>query len=157
MAQEKLEYSQSMIEALPYIRRAVSEGLTATNALSQYRSGGGSIRDSSWYSMFRNEFAYSGTREKIKDVPYTYTVPETMFETDPFDYRQKYVMQLEVTGYSSELDQRITKWVSVESDHLLTKNEWRSYAQQAVFDTIGSPDFNIDGILSWDARMREQG
>jgi hypothetical protein len=143
-----------MKQALPFIQRGVREGLTATAALSQYRDGGGAIRDSSWYQVYRLTFAQEGVRENVKRIPETYIVTDQMFEPVPYDYREKYVMKMKVSGYSTELDQRIHKWVTVESDHLLTKSEWRSYAQLAVTDTIGSPDFTVDRVDQWTPQKR---
>jgi hypothetical protein len=151
MSEPQEQWTKSQRIAFPFIQKAVSEGLTATAAINEYRAGGGAIRSQDWYSLFRQEFAQTGVRENIKEIPYTYTIPETMFDPRDWDTRGKYVVQMRVWGYSEELDTYIEKWVSVESDLLRTKAEYRTLAQQAVFDTIGSPDFTISEIRQWDA------
>lgn len=154
MSEQPLQWTKSMRVAHSFVQRGVSEGLTATEGLRQFRAGGGAIRDSSWFRLFREDFAHRGVRENVLRIPETYTVPETMFEPKPFDFRGKYVMQMEVSGYSTELEQRITKWVTVESDHLLTKHEWRGHAQTAITGTIGSPIFTVDRVSEWVPLMR---
>ena len=130
--------------------------MTATAGLSEYRSGGGAIRDSSWFRVFRETFAQVGVRENILRIPETYVIPDSMFQKTDFDFRSKYVAQMKVTGYSEELHQRITKWVTVESDELVTKREWRYGAQQAIDAGLGSPDFIIDRITEWQTDVRVQ-
>lgn len=154
MSQETTSWSRSQKLAFPYIQLGVKQGLTASEALSQYRDGGGAIRDSSWYSLFKQEFAQYGVRENVFKIPMTYTVPETMFDPVDLDYRAKYVMNMKVSGYSSELNTRIVKWVTVESNELLTKSEWRYNAQEAVNNIIGSTPFIIDNIYEWEPRIR---
>jgi len=155
MSEIGAEWSSSQKVAFGAIQRGANEGMTATAALTEYRAGGGAIRDSSWYSLFRETFAQVGTREKVKDIPYTYTVPESMYQEVDWDTREKYIMQMEVTGISKELDKRITTWVTVETDHLLTKNELRSAAQSAITGTIGSIDFIVDSVLDWAPLQRK--
>ena len=155
MSETAFEWTQSQKVAFGAIQRGASEGMTATAALTEYRAGGGAIRDSSWYSLYRETFAQVGTREKVKDIPYTYTVPASMYQEVDWDTREKYVMQMEVSGYSAELDKRITTWVTVETDKLITKNEYRSAAQDAVFGTIGSIDFVVDTVIDWSPLMRK--
>jgi len=154
MSQESINWTSSQKQAFSYIQSAVERGMTATASLSEYRSGGGAIRDSSWYGLFRETFAQVGVRENILRIPETYTIPESMFQETDFDFRSKYVAQMKVSGYSDELGQRITKWVTVESDELVTKGEWRYGAQQAIDAGLGSPDFTIDRITEWQTFVR---
>lgn len=154
MSQEGDIWTSSQKRAFSYIQSAVERGMTATEGLSQYRSGGGAIRDSSWFGLFKETFAQVGVRENILKIPETYTIPESMFQETNFDFRSKYIAQMKVTGYSQELGQRITKWATVESDVLITKREWRYGAQEAVSSGLGSPPFIIDRILEWQTFVR---
>jgi len=120
MTQEQTLWTSSQKRAFSYIQSAVKRGMTATAGLSQYRAGGGAIRDSSWFGLFRETFAQVGVRENILRIPETYTIPDSMFQETDFDFRSKYVAQMKVRGYCPELEQRITKWVTVESDELVT-------------------------------------
>lgn len=154
MSEEEKGWSQSQKIAFPFIQSAIERGLNATESLGQYREGGGSIRDAYWYSLFRETFGQIGVRDKIEQLPISYKVTESMFQDVDWDLRAKYAIQMKVSGYSEELGQRIVKWVTVESDELVTKAEWRYGAQMAVNDTIGSPEFTIDTFLEYNPMMR---
>lgn len=154
MSEDSFQWTQSQKEAFSYIRSGVERQLSATGALKQYRAGGGKIRDAYWYSLYKQEFNFVGARERIEEIPMTYNVPETMFNPTDYDFQSKYIMSMKVSGWSSELGMRVTKYVTVESDEIVTKAEWRWGAQQAVNNTLGSPDILIDRIWEYDARIR---
>jgi len=147
-------WTKSQVTAYPYIQKGVADGLTATAALKQFRAGGGSIRDAYWYALFREDFAQSGVRENILEIPMTYTIPDTMFQSVDYDYREKYVMQMKVRGYSQELDRTVTRWITAENDTMITKREWTYLAAQAIYDTIGSPPMIISSIVEWNPLKR---
>jgi hypothetical protein len=149
MSENTVTWSQSQKDAFSYIRRSVSEGISATSALKQYRDGGGSIRDNLWYSLYKETFSQEGWRETVAKLPVTYTVTDKMFQETDWDFREQYIMQMKVSGYSTELGQRITKWVTVENDTILTKQEWRWLAQEAASATLGTPPFAIDTFLEY--------
>jgi hypothetical protein len=149
MSQERDTWSLSQKVAFPYIQSAINQGLNATESLEQYRQGGGSIRDNLWYSLFRETFGQIGVTDKIQNLPMSYKVSDPMFQEVDWDLRGTYAIQMKVSGYSEELGMRLTKWITVESDELLTKKEWQYYAQMAVTDTIGSPPFIIDTFLEY--------
>lgn len=154
MEESPLDWSKSQREAYGFIRRAVDEGLSATYALGQFREGGGSIRNQWWYELYRETFANIGWRETIEELPDSYTISEKMYRQVDWDLREKYAVMGKVRGWSEELGQYIEKWVTVESDRPLTKGEFRGYMQQAIDDTIGSPDMEVEEVFEWDAVMR---
>lgn len=156
MTEEQKGWSQSQKIAFPFISSAITRNLNATEGLKQYRDGGGQIRDTSWYELFKETFAQIGVRDKIEQLPVTYKVTEAMFQDVDWDLRAKYAVQMKVSGYSEELGQRIVKYVTIESDELVTKAEWRYGAQQAIDDTIGSPVFTVDTFIEYNPikRMR---
>lgn len=149
MSESSAQWSSSQKQAFPYIQQAVGLGLTATAGLAQYRAGGGKIRDAWWGSLFRLEFSYSGVRDNVVKIPMTYTVPETMFEPVDYDFRNEYVMQMKVRGYSKELGQTVTRWITVEADELQTKQEWIYGGNQTIADTLGSDEMTISQVLEW--------
>ena len=154
MSEIGINWSKSQKVAFGAIQRGASEGMTAKAALIEYRAGGGKIRDAWWGSLFRETFAQVGTREKVKDIPYTYTVPDSMFQPVDWDLREKYVMQMEVSGISPLTGNRVTRWVTLETDTLVTKYEYLSGAQEAITDTIGSDPLIIDKVLDWNPLKR---
>jgi len=149
MTQESGSWSSSQKTAFPYIQNAVQSGLNATESLRQYRSGGGAIRDSLWYSLYKQEFSFNGVRDNVKQIPMTYSVTDAMFEPVDYDFREQYVMQMKVRGYSKDTESYITRWVTVESDKVITKREWVYGANQAISDSLGSADLTVSAVLEW--------
>lgn len=148
------QWTQSQKNAFPFVQSGVTRQMTATDALAEFRAGGGRIRDAYWYDLYRQHFAQVGVKETITQIPMTYMVREAMFEEVDWDLRSKYAMTMEASGVSEELQMRITKYVTVESDKILTKAEWRSGAQQAIDNTLGSPVFVIDRISDYGPYVR---
>lgn len=149
MSESSVHWTQSQKRAFSYIRKGVSEKLSATGALKQYRSGGGQIGNELWYGLYKETFNQEGWKDTVQDIPRTYMVTEKMHQETDWDFREEYIMQMQVTGYSEEIGQRITKWVTVESDKLLTKQEWRWNAQIAVDNLAGSIPFKIDRVYEY--------
>lgn len=157
MSQAHETWSPSQENAFGFVRQGVESGLSARAALRQYRDGGGHIGNAYWFSLYKSAFNISGYRETIKQIPMTYNVRETMFTDVDFDFREEYVMQMKVRGWSEDLGMTITKWVTVENDKIITKQEWEWGAQDAVDAGIKSPVFVIDRVLEWDAMHRARG
>ena len=154
MAEPRDQWTKSQIGAFPYIQQGVGLGMTATDALIDYRAGGGKIGNELWFSLFKQEFSFSGVRENIIKIPMTYTVPDSMFEPVDYDFREQYVMQMKVRGFSSELDMWVTRWVTAESDTMLTKQEWQYAANMAISDRIGSPPLVVSSVVEWTPLQR---
>lgn len=155
MSEESTLWSPSQKNAFAFVRRAVADGMSGRSSVKAFRDGGGHIGNEAWFSLYKSAFNMYGWKETIKQVPETYNVRENMFTHTDFDFREEYVMQMKVSGYSEELGQRVTKWVTVESDSILTKTEWRWGAQEAVDAGIRSPIFVIDRVLEWEAMKRD--
>jgi len=149
VSEQRKLWTKSQLGAFPYIQQGVGLGMSATAALIEYRDGGGKIRNADWFSLFKQVFSYLGVRDNIKKIPMTYTVPDTMFEPVDYDFREQFVMQMKVRGYSKELGQYVTRWVTTESDKPITKREWTYGAERTMSDTVGSdPLINIQ-VLEW--------
>lgn len=155
MSEQTRKWSASQQTAFAFVRRAVTEGTSARAGLRAYRAGGGHIGNEYWFSLYKTAFNIDGWKETIKQVPETYNIRENMFTETDFDFREEYVMQMRVSGYSEEIGQRITKWVTVESDKIITKREWRWGAQDALDAGLGSPPLVIDRVLEWAAMKRK--
>lgn len=126
------EWTRSQKIAWEFTLLGVGQGINATQALKQYRSGGGRIRDSSWYSLYKDAFSLYGHRESIVKIPMTYTVPETMSSEEDIAWRSRYVMQMKLYGVDTETGEHISQYVTAESDVLLTKKEWIDSAADAI-------------------------
>lgn len=154
MSQESNLWSKSQKLAFAFVRRAVSDGLSGREGLKQYRGGGGKIGNEYWFSLYKTAFNVEGWKETIKQVPMTYNVMDNMFTPSDLDWRREYVMQMEVSGYSEELGMRVKRWVTVETDNIITKQEWKWGAQQAIDDGLGSDPLIIDRVHEWAAMKR---
>ena len=148
--QSSLKWGTSLKQAWDYMIRGASDGLTASDALKQYRSGGGHIGNEAWYSGFRIAFSVVGTRESIRNIPNTYTVPESMSNESGFDWRREYVMQMEIRGYDTETNQWIRKWVTAESDILIQRSEWQAEAVRAMINIPSSKPLTDVEFIKYD-------
>lgn len=136
-------WPKSVNEAWSFILRGAKEGLTATEALRQYRSGGGRIANEYWYDAFREAQIVDDIGQQIADLPDYYTVNPYLATDSPFQWRQEWVMQIEVWGEDPETQERYSRWITVESDEPLTKEEYYDYAQDVIDGTPGSIPFQI--------------
>lgn len=157
MSQPFDTWTQSQQIAFGFVRKGVETGLSGRSALKEYRAGGGHIGNELWFSLYKSAFNLYGYRETIKQVPMTYNVRDTMFTDVDFDFREEYVMQMKVTGYSEDLGMTVTKWVTAESPSIITKQEWQWAAQDAVDSGIRSPVFVINRVVEWEAMRRAKG
>lgn len=139
-------WSKSVLAAWDYMVSGARQGLTATDAYQQYTAGGGKIRTSWWYAGFKEAFGMIGVRDSIMEIPKTYTIPETMSTRSGMDWTEKYIFQGEWQGVDPKTGSRFKRWVTVESNELLTKSEWEFYSQQAVDMTPGSIPIIIERL-----------
>lgn len=142
-------WTQSQLVAWSYILSGAQQGLTATEALRQYRAGGGAIRDSLWYGLYKDAFSLVGVREKIEQIPMSYLVPESMATDSQFDWREKYVMQMRVHGIDPETGLGYSRYVTVENDRLVTKREWINLAQEALDSIPGTEPIIVERASEW--------
>lgn len=150
MSEEELNWTSSQKRAYSFVTSAVNRGMSARSAVKEYRAGGGSIGNVQWFSIYKTAFNAFGWKETVQEVPPTYIVRKEMFTPTGLDFREEYILQAKVSGWSEELQQNVTKWVTVESDKLLTKQEWLWGLQQAVDASLGSPVFIISRRLEYE-------
>lgn len=142
-------WPDSVNQAWEYILRGVKEGLTATEALRQYRSGGGGIRNEYWYDAWHKAEDVDRIGIQIQKTPDFYDINPNLATESPFDWRQEWVMQVEVFGEDPETFERYRRWVTVESDEPLTKADYLDMAQEAINYTPGSIPFQIIDATDW--------
>lgn len=136
-------WPKSVNVAWEFVLRGAKEGLTATEALRQYRDGGGAIRNQYWYDAWNSAKEVDEIGRQIDALPDYYQVNPYLATDSPFDWRQEWIMQIEVFGEDPETQERYTRWVTVESDEALTKGEYLDLAQEAIDYTPGSIPFQI--------------
>ena len=145
----EIGWSDSELRAWNWALSGVSKGLTATSALQQYRAGGGHIANQSWYKFYREAFGLFGKREHIEEIPMTYTVPHSMATETFADYREKYIMTMELHGTSRITGEYVKHYVTVESEYLLTKREWIAAGIDAVNITPGSEPMIVNSVTNF--------
>jgi len=154
MPDETSQWTPSQKQAFSYARQGINLGLSGAKALKDFRLGGGSIRTQDWYDLYRFSGEIKDWSDTITVLPDNYEVKESMHTETPWDFREQYVVQMEVGGYSDELGVYVRKYVTVESDKLLTRGEWERYAQEAITDTVGSIQFTIERVYNFNAMKR---
>lgn len=142
-------WPKSLNIAWEYVVRAAREGLSASEGLRQYREGGGAIRNQTWYDAYAEARIVDEIGDQIGELPDFYTVNPFLATNSPFDWRQEWIMQIEVWGEITETEERVSRWITVESDEPLTKAEYLDLAQQAVDYTPGSIPFQIISATDW--------
>lgn len=142
-------WPKSINVAWEFVVRAAKEGLTATESLRQYRAGGGAIRNQYWYDAFSEAQVVDEIGQQIQDLPDFYMVNEHLATDSPFAWRQEWVMQMEVTGDDPETQEQYTRWITVESDSPLTKQEYGDAAQNSIDGTPGSIPFMILDVTDY--------
>ena len=142
-------WPKSINVAWEYVLKAAKEGLTATEGLRQYRDGGGAIRNQYWYDAYNEAQVVDEIGQQIVDLPNYYQVNPYLATDSPFAWRQEWVMQMEVHGNDPETNEAYTRWITVESDNPLTKEDYGEAAQNSIDGTPGSIPFNIDDVTDY--------
>lgn len=142
-------WPKSVNEAWSFVLRAAQEGLRPSEALRQYRAGGGTIRNEYWYDAYNRAEEVAEIGSKIQDMPYEYSVNPQLATDSPFNWRQEWIMQIEVWGTDPQTQEQYKRWITVESDEPLTKYEYLDYAQESIDKTPGSLPFEVGEASDW--------
>lgn len=147
-----------MREAWTYVLSSVSRGLSGAEGLRQYRAGGGAIRTQDWYTLRRTAQAAFQEAEAISVRPRGLPVPPEAFTETDWDYRQNFVSIIEVVGRDRVTGARVTRTITVESDELLTLEEWAEAGldiMEAEAENYGIENFAIGRMFFYKrAEMR---
>ena len=105
-----------MVSAWQYAVSGVEHGLTATEALADYRSGGGAIRTADWYHLAGEARGAYSRGETVIGLPFETPIPSSAYTVVDQDYGQKYVVVVESTFTEAATGERITRDITVEYD-----------------------------------------
>ena len=122
------QWSSSMVSAWQYAVSGVERGMTATEALADYRSGGGAIRTQDWYYLSREAQGARARGEIVAGLPFEQPIPSSAYTTVDMDYGQKYVVIQEATYTDAATGQRMTRDITLEYDDVETAINIRSDA-----------------------------
>ncbi len=139
-------WTPSQKQAWSYIESGMNRGLTQTEALREYRVGGGKIRTQSWGELWHR--ASEGQEEwgKLYQLKSSDVVPESMYTKVDIAFQEKYVMtfQIDIRTDYDEIKHNIIR--QVESSHRLTVEQWISAAKEAMYDDPSDPTSSVIGV-----------
>ena len=130
-------WSNSQKQAWQYVISAIEGGLNQTEALEEYRLGGGAIRTSSWGELWHRGAASSENWSTLYKLKPTDTVPESMYAETGINYQNKYVATFEFRMRSVDGQTITTEYRTLESSQRLTMEEWLSGLGEAAYDYVG--------------------
>lgn len=142
-------WPQSVNRAWEYILSAVKSGLQQTATLKAYRDAGEHISNQYWGDAWHEAEQVDMMGQKLQRLPEWEDFNPNLAIDSPFDWRQEWVVQIEVWGEVPETHERYTRWVTVESDEPLSKMDYYDAAQDAINFTPGSIPFTIMDATDW--------
>ena len=129
-------WSKSQREAWSYVEKGVNEGYTQTEALAEYRSGGGKIRTSSWGELWHRAEVSSERWNNLYQLKQTDEVPESFYAQTGIAFKEKYVMQFttDIRSATGEILHNIHR--QVESAERLTLKQWSEAATESLQEDL---------------------
>ena len=125
-------WTSAMRESWYYALSAVEREMSGATGLLDYRTGGGAIRTSDWYTVYHNaERAYEqGGYPGMAgwDIP----LPAAAHEVVDIDYEKEYVAVFEATYQYRVTGEYYTKMITVESRETLSVKEWEELALEVM-------------------------
>jgi hypothetical protein len=120
--------------------RAIREGISGTEALSQYREGGGHIATSYWFDVYRELKNADTGADLITTLPDDYYLPRESAAIEDINYASKYVLQVEVAA--TDIDGNVYPSLHryVESDSEMTWGDWQGAVKEALMNDPSIPD-----------------
>jgi len=133
MAPER-RWTKSMRQAWEFALSTIERGLSGAAGLREYREGGGRIRTQSWYELVRLARRAYEMPEVLPRLPPEIPLPASAFTEVDYDYHRKYLVVAEWKGIHPETGEVVSGLVGVESDILLTLEEWESALEERAFE-----------------------
>lgn len=140
------EFTESQTAAWDWIRASVDEGITATQALQQYRSAGNAIRTQDWYRVFNSVRDYGDIWQDAKTFAANETIPERLWMNAPRNFAQDYVAEVEVAIRNNETGELTKTFRYIENDYRMSQDEIKGYLEQMGNDYPTGETWNIDYI-----------
>ena len=138
-------WTNSQRQAWDYVKKAENGGMGQTEALRQYRAGGGAIRTSSWGELWQRYNTGSDAWDRLSQFKSSDTVPSSLFTQVGINYAERYTMTFTATvrGVSGDLIHNVHRQVS--SDRQLTVSQWQSAAGETM---IEDPSILTEEVVS---------
>jgi hypothetical protein len=122
-----LSFTDAQIRAWDWVRAAIEDELSASEALSIYRSEGGKIRTQDWYRLYSSLNEFSSTWDTINQFSNNETIPERFWMPAPRAFENTYVAEVKLTIRNTETNELQTTYRYIESDHRMSQDEIENY------------------------------
>lgn len=132
-------WTESQRKAWGAVQSGYTRGLSQTEALREYRAGGGHIRSSSWSELWHRHEESAERWNLLYQLKGDDEIPESFYEPTGIKFKEKYVMQFtaDIRTGTGEILHNIHR--QVESATRLTFSEWT----EAAIESLGE-DLSID-------------
>ena len=116
-------FTEAQKRAWDYMRSAVETGLKASEALYQYREGGGAIRTQDWYRAYNTYKEYGDVWERISRYSPTETIPDDFWQPAPRNFQRNYVVEVEIAKRNTFTGELERTFRYIESDYRISQSE----------------------------------
>lgn len=151
-----LGFVEKIKSAWGYIESAVSSGLDRAGSFVQYVSGGGEVDRTDWFRGYDVVKEGETGWDRLPYVPKSYVVGEQFANESPFDWRQQYVMKMKLSVKDLQTGEFSERWVTVESDELMTMEEWEYYGAESGLQGLEGSEFETMDFLEYEFFQRSE-
>ena len=139
-------WTESQRKAWQYVEKGVSTSLTQTQALKEFRAGGGKIRTQSWVELWHRSSEASQEWNKLYQLKGSDTIPSSMYEQVNINYQKKYVMTftVDIRASTGEVIRNIHR--QVESSHKLSLQQWTVAVEESMSEDLSDPALSVNAI-----------
>jgi hypothetical protein len=106
--------------------------MSQTEALDDYRFGGGHISNEGWSTLYHLAREAYETGELVAGQPWETPIPGTAYTKVDLDYSQPYVVIADVRYEDAATGERVRRSVTIEDDDVNTWDEIEDYIQGVV-------------------------
>jgi hypothetical protein len=141
-------WTDSQLQAWSFIQSGLTDELNQSEALREYRAGGGAIRTSSWGELWhRAEDAFTAWNT-LYQFNSTDTIPQSMFLDTNINFRGEYTynVTLDVRNLDGSITNEISRYIS--SDRLITVQELYNGIDEAMSDDPSNPSVEVLQVRS---------
>lgn len=146
--------SKPIAKAWGYAEKAISWGIEKAESFVDVSVGGLVVSEKEWSEAFDLAEQAKEIWASIPDIPGEYVVKKEFSVLSEFDWRDRYVMKMKTSVKDMATGQLREEWITVESDELLTRNEWDELAREIVGDEEATTWYTIYEILEYNFYTR---
>jgi len=118
--------------AYPFVKRAVSEGLSANAALKAWRESGGAIRRQTFLDLYRTVKGVEQAGARLRNLPLHSRPNPDRLPPAVHPILRRYSFEVRLRGVDSYTGETVERYITVSSNDLLTRREIELKAEEAV-------------------------